>query len=91
MDEQLRFGEFLNQQRLARQISARDLAGELGISAPYVSQLENNVRLPSSAVAFDVARFFGFDPEPVVLGVLRQRCEALLGPRYSVTVMRKER
>lgn len=45
MDNQYKdFGDFLHQKRLAKGISYRDLAAILGVSAPYISDIEKGRR-----------------------------------------------
>lgn len=45
MNEQYRnFGDFLHQKRLAKGVSYRDLAAVLGVSAPYISDIEKDRR-----------------------------------------------
>jgi len=41
------FGSYLKKQRETNQWTAKDIADRLGFSASYVSQLENDTRLPS--------------------------------------------
>ena len=45
MDEQYKnFGDFLHQKRLAKGVSYRELATVLGVSAPYISDIEKDRR-----------------------------------------------
>jgi transcriptional regulator with XRE-family HTH domain len=46
----LEFGKWLAAQRESREMSRAELADALGISYPYVSQLETGYRLPSTNV-----------------------------------------
>jgi transcriptional regulator with XRE-family HTH domain len=46
----LEFGKWLAAQREAREMTRNELADALGISYPYVSQLETGYRLPSTNV-----------------------------------------
>lgn len=41
----------------------RQLAGMVGISNPYLSQIENGLRAPSEQVLDNIARSLGLDPE----------------------------
>ena len=52
---QLRRGSVIRSMRIARGISQRRLAGELGISASYLSQIENERRMASQAVLERIA------------------------------------
>jgi len=45
MDDQYKnFGDFLHQKRIAKGVSYRDLAAVLGVSAPYISDIEKDRR-----------------------------------------------
>ena len=45
MNEQYKnFGDFLHQKRIAKGVSYRDLAAVLGVSAPYISDIEKDRR-----------------------------------------------
>lgn len=45
MNEQYKnFGDFLHQKRIAKGVSYRDLASVLGVSAPYISDIEKDRR-----------------------------------------------
>ena len=46
-------------QRLA--LTQKDFADKLGVSLPYLNQMENNNRPLSSTVALALAQEFGFD------------------------------
>ncbi len=52
---ELRRGSVIRAIRIAREISQRRLAGELGISAAYLSQIENERRMASQAVLRRIA------------------------------------
>jgi len=67
MDTVPSFGERLRATRLQRQVKATHLAKQLGISLPYLSQLESGRAVPSEALARKVARFLGQDEEQVLL------------------------
>lgn len=41
----------------------RQLAAMVGISNPYLSQIENNLRAPSAQVLNNIAASLGMDPE----------------------------
>lgn len=60
------FGEWLKQQRQARGLTLRELADQLGVKHPYVSQIENGMAMPSEELARKIAAIFGADEEEVV-------------------------
>lgn len=52
--------------RLARGLTLREIAGELGVSIPYVSDLENGRRdIPLHRLG-DIAEVYGIDPETMI-------------------------
>lgn len=58
------FGDFLHQKRLAKGVSYRDLAAILGVSAPYVSDIEKNRRnAPSMDKLEKIASYFALSPD----------------------------
>lgn len=53
------FGQFLHEKRLERKMSYRDLASSLGLSAPYISDMEKGRRnAPSMDVLESLASYF---------------------------------
>jgi transcriptional regulator with XRE-family HTH domain len=46
MHKTTNFGEYLKQKREEKQISLRELARRLEVSAPFLSDVENNRRAP---------------------------------------------
>lgn len=49
-------GGFLREQRLASRLSLRQLAEQVGVSNPYLSQIERGLRRPSAEVLQQIAR-----------------------------------
>ncbi|CAN5159317.1 helix-turn-helix transcriptional regulator [soil metagenome] len=49
-------GDYLREQRLAAQLSLRQLAEQTGVSNPYLSQIERGLRRPSAEVLQQLAR-----------------------------------
>ena len=49
-------GDYLKEQRLAAQLSLRQLADQVGVSNPYLSQIERGLRKPSAEVLQQLAR-----------------------------------
>lgn len=52
-------GARLRQARLQEKLTVREVARQLGVSASFVSQLENNKSQPSVATLFSIARLLG--------------------------------
>ena len=49
-------GDYLREQRLAAQLSLRQLAEQAGVSNPYLSQIERGLRRPSAEVLQQLAK-----------------------------------
>ncbi|WP_210438940.1 helix-turn-helix domain-containing protein [Nocardioides xinjiangensis] len=49
-------GDYLKEHRLAAQLSLRQLADQVGVSNPYLSQIERGLRKPSAEVLQQLAR-----------------------------------
>ena len=49
-------GDYLKEQRLAARLSLRQLAEQVGVSNPYLSQIERGLRRPSAEVLNQLAR-----------------------------------
>ena len=49
-------GDYLKEQRLAARLSLRQLADQVGVSNPYLSQIERGLRKPSAEVLNQLAR-----------------------------------
>ena len=49
-------GDYLKEQRLASRLSLRQLADQVGVSNPYLSQIERGLRKPSAEVLQQLAR-----------------------------------
>ena len=49
-------GVYLKEQRLAARLSLRQLADQVGVSNPYLSQIERGLRRPSAEVLNQLAR-----------------------------------
>lgn len=65
MKEQYKnFGDFLHKKRIAKGISYRDLAAVLGVSAPYISDIEKDRRnAPAMDKLEKMAEFFTLSAE----------------------------
>ena len=49
-------GDYLKEQRLASRLSLRQLADQVGVSNPYLSQIERGLRKPSAEVLQQLAK-----------------------------------
>jgi len=49
-------GDYLHEQRVAAQLSLRQLAEQTGVSNPYLSQIERGLRRPSAEVLQQLAK-----------------------------------
>jgi transcriptional regulator with XRE-family HTH domain len=49
-------GDYLKEHRVAAQLSLRQLADQVGVSNPYLSQIERGLRKPSAEVLQQLAR-----------------------------------
>lgn len=83
------FGEQLRAFREKQDLSLRELARKVGISAPFLSDIERGNRLPSDRVLRELARALGIpegelrsgDPRPPLEGL---RKLAAGDPEYSI-------
>lgn len=55
-DEQPTLGEIIRRQRELNELSMRQFAAMVGISNPYLSQIERGLRMPSERVTESIAR-----------------------------------
>ena len=54
-------GAYIRQQRKLADLSMRQVSAMVGISNPYLSQIERGLRAPSEAVAAGIATALGVD------------------------------
>jgi transcriptional regulator with XRE-family HTH domain len=59
------FGDYLREQRVAAQLSLRQLAEQTGVSNPYLSQIERGLRRPSAEVLQQIAKALRISAEQV--------------------------
>jgi transcriptional regulator with XRE-family HTH domain len=60
------FGEAVRRQRLAKGLGVRELARALGLSAPYISDIEHDRRTPSEIVLRALAHVLGADADALM-------------------------
>lgn len=58
-------GDYLREQRIAAQLSLRQLADQAGVSNPYLSQIERGLRKPSAEVLQQIAKALRISAEQV--------------------------
>ncbi|WP_040766101.1 helix-turn-helix domain-containing protein [Tsukamurella sp. 1534] len=68
-------GEFIRAQRLAAEVSIRQLAEKAGVSNPYLSQIERGLRRPSADVLGQIAKALRLSAEVLYVqaGILEER------------------
>ena len=60
-------GDYLKEQRVAAQLSLRQLAEQAGVSNPYLSQIERGLRKPSADVLQQIAKALRISAEQLYL------------------------
>lgn len=60
-------GEFLKEQRRSARLTLRQLADQAGVSNPYLSQIERDLRRPSAEVLHQIAKALRISAETVYL------------------------
>src|SRR3954454_13334499 len=60
-------GEYLREQRIAAQLTLRQLAEQAGVSNPYLSQIERGLRRPSAEVLQQIAKALRISAEQLYL------------------------
>ena len=68
-------GDYLKEQRLAARLSLRQLADQVGVSNPYLSQIERGLRKPSAEILQQIARALEISSETLYVraGILEER------------------
>lgn len=66
-------GDYLKEQRLASRLSLRQLADQVGVSNPYLSQIERGLRKPSAEVLQQLAKALRISAEQLYVraGIVR--------------------
>jgi transcriptional regulator with XRE-family HTH domain len=60
-------GDYLKEQRLAAQLSLRQLAEQAGVSNPYLSQIERGLRRPSAEVLQQISKALRISSEQLYI------------------------
>lgn len=68
------FGGLLQELRIAKEVSLREMGKEVGLSAIYISDMERgHRRAPSSEVILRIADYLQTDPAPLLRAALAER------------------
>ena len=72
-------GGFIRSQRVAAQVSLRQLAERAGVSNPYLSQIERGLRKPSAEILQQIARALEISSETLYVraGILDEPTDEL--------------
>ena len=85
--QKLYAGVTLRETRLKHGLTQKDFATKLGVSLPYLNQMENNHRPVSATVVLALAHEFGFDVTQLSVGesdrIVADMREALADPVFS--------
>ncbi len=67
-------GEYLHEQRVAAELSLRQLAEQTGVSNPYLSQIERGLRRPSAEILQQIAKALRISAETLYVqaGILEK-------------------
>ncbi len=88
--QKLYAGAKLRETRLRRNLTQKAFAQRLGVSLPYLNQMENNHRPVSSAVILALVQEFDFDVNELAMGegerIASDLREALADPVFTDTV-----
>jgi transcriptional regulator with XRE-family HTH domain len=70
-----KLGEYIREQRMAAEISVRQLARTAGVSNPYLSQVERGLRRPSAEILARIAAGLRISAETLYVraGILEER------------------
>ena len=72
--QKLYAGAKLRETRQKLGLTQKDFAAKLGISLPYLNQMENNNRPVSTSVVLSLAQEFGFDVTELSTGTANGWC-----------------
>ena len=84
-----RVGEYLKEQRLAAQLSLRQLAELAGVSNPYLSQIERGLRKPSAEVLQQLAKALRISAETLYVqaGLISADSPAAAGTGVEAAIL----
>ena len=64
-------GQRIKHERLAREMTQRDLADAVGITVPYISKIEADKETPTDDKIVKVAEVLGLNPDELILAAGR--------------------
>ncbi|WP_281351756.1 helix-turn-helix domain-containing protein [Nocardioides piscis] len=76
-------GDYLKEQRLASRLSLRQLADQVGVSNPYLSQIERGLRRPSAEVLQQIAKALRISADQLYVQAGIVSTESHVGARSS--------
>jgi transcriptional regulator with XRE-family HTH domain len=79
-------GDYLKEQRLASRLSLRQLADQVGVSNPYLSQIERGLRRHSAEVLQQLAKALRISAEQLYVraGIVRPDTEAATSVELAI-------
>ena len=80
-------GDYLKEQRLAAQLSLRQLADQVGVSNPYLSQIERGLRKPSAEVLPQLARALRVSAEQLSVRAGRVPPDVIKGGDWTLQLL----
>ena len=57
----MNIGETIKNLRIAKNMTQEELAAEIGVSRPFVTQIERGTKIPTLLLCVDLARVLGCD------------------------------
>jgi len=80
------FGDLLNQWRVAKGLTLREVGEAVGVSAIYICDIEHGNRLPSTETAMRLCALFEMQPLDYTAQVLREKFQKKAGDQFAVEV-----
>jgi transcriptional regulator with XRE-family HTH domain len=80
-------GDYLREQRTASRLSLRQLADQVGVSNPYLSQIERGLRRPSAEVLQQLAKALRISAEQLYIRAGIVRPEGDVGGSVELAVL----
>lgn len=83
------FGDLINQWRIAKRMTLRDVAEEVGVSPIHICDIEHGKRNPSRALAERLCSLFEMQEYDVVVSLLQAKFQRAAGDEFAVEVRRR--
>ena len=94
MEENNKFGHKLRDLRKRSGKSIKSLAKDLEVNYTYLSQMENNKKVPSEELIDKIAKRFNHDPEElkIIAGKIPEDIKKILmeNPKEAVEILRRK-